>query len=372
MSIVKNENDQQKDKNDNLEKLDDSTIEKKDIKCSLKEHNQNNAIIYCQECQIYMCKQCQNHHLGLFTNHHSCNLDKNNKDIFTGLCKEKTHSNRLDYYCKNHNQLCCVECLCIIQNNEKGQHKNCDVCLITEIKDTKKNILKENIIYLKYLSNYLQKSIYQLKIIFERKNKNKEELKLNIRNNFTQIKNILNERENELLIEIDKKFDEIYFKEDLIKQSEELSKKVNELLEKGNIKDIDWNDNIKLNHIINNCIIIENNIKNIKLINENIIKSKYIFNSKIKWNPDKDRFNKLLEDIKKFGEILDERHKEFIFYGENIDYQGLDKYVVEDLYQLYDEEYNLTSIMDMEEIIKKIIELKCDINDLDNWIYETL
>ena len=50
----------------------------------------------------------------------------------------------------------------------------------------------------------------------------------------------------------------------------------------------------------------------------------------------------------------------------------MDKYVVEDLYQLYDEEYNLTSIMDMEEIIKKIIELKCDINDLDNWIYETL
>ena len=38
--------------------------------------------------------------------------------------------------------------------------------------------------------------------------------------------------------------------------------------------DNEWNDNNKLSSIINNCINIEDNIKNINIINENIKKCK--------------------------------------------------------------------------------------------------
>ena len=41
-------------------------------------------------------------------------------------------------------------------------------------------------------------------------------------------------------------------------------------MEEGKIFDKDWNDNDKLNSIINSCINIENNIKSIKMTNETI------------------------------------------------------------------------------------------------------
>ena len=65
--------------------------------------------------------------------------------------------------------------------------------------------------------------------------KNKEELKLKIQNIFTKIRNILNNREEELLLEVDKKFNKLYYNEDIIKQSESLPNKIKIYLEKGKI-----------------------------------------------------------------------------------------------------------------------------------------
>ena len=48
-------------------------------------------------------------------------------------------------FCKNHNTLCCAACISKIQSKGNGKHKNCDVCNIEEIKDEKKNTLKNNI-----------------------------------------------------------------------------------------------------------------------------------------------------------------------------------------------------------------------------------
>ena len=59
-------------------------------------------------------------------------------EIFTGMCTEKNHSNKLEYYCKNHNQLCCVACIAKIKGKGNGEHKDCDVCFIKKIKNTKK------------------------------------------------------------------------------------------------------------------------------------------------------------------------------------------------------------------------------------------
>ena len=39
---------------------------------------------------------------------------------------------------------------------------------------------------------------------------------------FTKIRNALNDREDQLLIEVDNKFEELYFNDELIKKSEKL------------------------------------------------------------------------------------------------------------------------------------------------------
>ena len=49
--------------------------------------------------------------------------------------------------------------------------------------------------------------------------------------------------------------------------------------------------------------------------------------------------------------------------------------VSEEVMQLYNEldnEYNLSSIVDKEEVIKKIIEVKCDREEMNNWIFDKL
>ena len=46
----------------------------------------------------------------------------------------------------------------------------------------------------------------------------KENLKIEIQKLFTKLRNALNDREDELLIEVDKKFEDLFFKEELIKE----------------------------------------------------------------------------------------------------------------------------------------------------------
>ena len=139
--------------------------------------------------------------------------------------------------------------------------------------------------------------------MFEKINESKEELKMKIQKIFTNIRTILNEREDEILLEVDKKYNETFCNEELIKESEKLPNKVKLSLKKGKLINNEWNDNNKLNSIINDCINIENNIKNINLINSNIYKLK--LNNDIKFNfiPEKEDLDKFIQNIKKFGNI---------------------------------------------------------------------
>ena len=91
-----------------------------------------------------------------------------NKEIFIDICKEKRHSKQLEFYCKNHNKLCCAACITKLETNGYGQHKDCDVCVIQDIKEEKKNKLKDNIKYLEDLSNNLNNSIKELKQLFDK------------------------------------------------------------------------------------------------------------------------------------------------------------------------------------------------------------
>ena len=93
-------------------------MEKKNKKCSSKDHIEIEAKSYCQLCQIYMCDKCDKIHLQLCPNHCPYDINKDTKEIFTGICKEENHLNLLDYFCKTHNKLCCAACISKIKGRE--------------------------------------------------------------------------------------------------------------------------------------------------------------------------------------------------------------------------------------------------------------
>ena len=126
--------------------------------------------------QIYMCNKCDNTHSSLFRKHHPYNLNQENI-IFTGFCKEKDHHNILKYFCKSHNQLCCGLCIAKLNDNGDGQHKDCDVCNIKNIKEEKKIKLKENIKLLEELENKFTENMEEIKEILKKNEKDKYNLK---------------------------------------------------------------------------------------------------------------------------------------------------------------------------------------------------
>ena len=84
-------------------------------------------------------------------------------------------------------------------------------------------------------------------------------------------------------------------------------------MEKRKLIEKEWNNN-KLNILINDCINIENNINNIKDMEENIKKSN-LNKNKIFFYKKMNEINEFLEKIKKFGNI------EVVQEGETLDFQ---------------------------------------------------
>ena len=101
----------------------------------------------------------------------------------------------------------------------------------------------------------------------EKISKNKEEVKLDIQKIFTKIRNELNNREDELLLEIDKEYEKINFNDNILKENQKLPYKIKISLEKGEKLYKEMDDNINLNSFVYDCVNIENEIKNINLIN---------------------------------------------------------------------------------------------------------
>ena len=148
----------------------DKTIQK----CTLELHKENEAYLFYPECKIYICNKCEKLHLGLFSNHHATKIEKDKNEIFTGLCQEKNHLYELKYFCKSHNKLCCAECITKFKGKEHGQHTDCEVCSIEDIKNEKMDKLSQNIKCLEDLTSNLQESIKELKDIFENNEKKKK------------------------------------------------------------------------------------------------------------------------------------------------------------------------------------------------------
>ena len=242
-------------------------------KCSSKNHEKYDAIIYCQNCNIYLCNKCSKIHSEWFQTHVVQNLNKEKEEIFNNYCQEKCHSNILEFFCKTHNVLCCSSCISKINNEKYGQHLNCDVCSIEEIKEDKKRELNNNIEKLENLLENLEETLSQMDELNQKANKDKEELKMEVQRIFTVIRNEVNKREDKILSEIDEIFEENFFKEEFIKEGKKLPNKAKKCLEKGKIieKEEKWDkENNNLISMINVCINIEKNILNLEQINEKI------------------------------------------------------------------------------------------------------
>ena len=128
-----------------------------------------------------MCNKCSNLHQELFDNHQINSIEHNSNEIFTNICKVNNHSIKLQYYCKNHNTLCRAACVTKIEGEGNGQHKDCSICFIEQIKDEKIKNLNKNIKYLEDLSQKLEELIKDLKKMLEEVNQNKEELKIHLK-----------------------------------------------------------------------------------------------------------------------------------------------------------------------------------------------
>jgi len=270
------------------------------IKCSFNEHKNNDAIKLCSDCKIYMCNKCEKLHSGLFTNHHLYKLEHDNDDIFSGICQKENHLDKLDYFCKNHNLLCCSACIVKLKKKGRGQHSDCNVCIIEDIKEEKKEILENNIKELKNLSNSLESSIKKLKDAFEEINKDREELKIKIQKIFTELRNNLNNREDELLLKVDEKFDKICYNEKKIKKLEKLPNRVKISIEKGKKISEEWNNDEQLCSNINECLNIESNLKEVKFLNSDNVNN---FSLNIKFLPEENEINKLKNIINSFGDV---------------------------------------------------------------------
>ena len=285
-------------------------MENKKEKCSFIEHKEIEANYYCIICNVYMCHKCEAFHSKLCQQHKVINYnDIKTKELFTGLCKEDSHQSELDYFCKNHNILVCAKCIVKINDKNKGKHSNCSICTIDEIKNEKINNLKNNIMTLENLSKTLEQSINKIKKIFENVIERREELKIKVQKLFTKIRNELNKREEQLLYDVDIFFENNFLKEETINNCEKLPNKTKISLQKS--KNIDNNQDINI--IINNCIMIENNIKDINNINDIIEKSNNSFKRKIKLIPEtEEEINQILSTIKSLGNITIQSEK-FIF-----------------------------------------------------------
>ena len=103
-----------------------------------------------------MCNKCEAFHSKLLQNHQIYNIEKvNSGEIINDYCQENNHNIELQYYCKNHNQLCCAKCITKIKDKGNGMHKDCDIYTIEDIKNEKMNQLNKNIKNLELLSKNL-------------------------------------------------------------------------------------------------------------------------------------------------------------------------------------------------------------------------
>ena len=216
----------------------------------------NNELNYCEDCKVFTCNKCQKIHFKLCEKHH----------------------------------------LYILDDEDEFEDKDSDINSVKENEDGDKDILENNIKKLDKLLNKFKTIINENKSLNERMNEKKEFLKLRIKTMFKDIKNILSEKENLILLELDNKY---YYNEELINNREKFYNKIKTNMEEGNLIDKLWDEKDKIGSFTNCYHIIYKMIQEIKNMNENIIE-------KLNLNLRDKKINKFVKIVNDFGDIFSE------------------------------------------------------------------
>lgn len=325
-------------------------MDKNEIKCSTQNHENHKAYKYCQECNKFICNQCFSNHKKSLENHHLIDISE---DIFISyICKE--HLNKLEYFCKSDNKLCCESC-------KENDHINCDICKIEDIREEKKNNLDKIFNECENISKNIKEKIDNARNFYDKADSLKDDLKSKLLKIITILRNKLNEREDELISELNKIFETLYPEEKLIINYEKIPKKINNILNQRNSIDKNYNDLFLLNSYISDCINIEKEYNEIIKINDSINKYDIHKEIKVSFYPDKESedFNKLIKDIKSFGKIYHqeiETKKDF----------AIESYKI--IYELKSEIEKLKSELskknkEYKQLEEKFDEINSDLND---------
>ena len=276
-------------------------MQDQNYKCSV--HKDTDAIRCCGECHTYFCNKCEKYHSEIFKSHQTFQIDKDTDELFTGFCQEKDHKHELDYLCKDHNKLCCSGCISKIKTRENGKHFDCNVCDINDISDEKKKNLSNNIKTLENLTNIYQSLVNDLKKIIEEIDVNKEKVKKEIQDIFTKIRSELNNREDQLLNEVDNIFENKFNIENInnILKDKKYSDKIKKYIEKGKIAEKEWNNNENKIFLINDCINIEKSIDKLNTINSNLEKYK-LQDKKLNFYCPPEEVINIIQNLGRFGD----------------------------------------------------------------------
>ena len=276
-------------------------MQDQNYKCSV--HKDTDAIRCCGECKAYYCNKCEKQHSELLKHHQTFQIDKDTDELFTGFCQEKNHPNKLEFICKDHNTFCCGLCIAKIKTREYGKHFDCNVCDINNISDEKKKNLSNNIKTLENLTNIYQSLVNDLKKIIEEIDVNKEKVKKEIQDIFTKIRSELNNREDQLLNEVDNIFENKFNIENInnILKDKKYSDKIKKYIEKGKIAEKEWNNNENKIFLINDCINIEKSIDKLNTINSNLEKYKQQDKKLNFYCPPEEVINKI-QNLGRFGD----------------------------------------------------------------------
>ena len=211
----------------------------------------------CEYCDIKLCNECSKIHSKFLPKHNLIEINKSEPFYFKSNCSYENHKKMpLNYYCENHNTLCCALCLCIKQDDNFGIHNKCKILSINEIENIKKQNLNQNIKLFENLIKTLNEKKEIISNIVKEQEKNKEEIKKKIETFFTKMRNIINEREDELNNLVDEKFNKDNFSDDELNNFKNLSKKSNYLLEIGKELSQKWDKNKNI-EMLQKCINIE-------------------------------------------------------------------------------------------------------------------
>ena len=306
-------------------------------KCSFEEHKDIDAISYCSKCDIYVCEKCKDYHNNLINRNHNQIFNKENNEI----CLEKNHQEKLEYFCRTHNKLCCRACVTKIKGLGNGQHSECDICFVKDITDERKNILEQNIIYLKNNRTTFDSLIKKLKEAYKEISDKKEKLKIRIQKFFTKIRNEINKREDQLLLIVEQVYENYFFNKNFSKDIDKIENKLNLSINKGMLISNEYNnDEINFISLINDCILIEDCIKEINYLIENYEKYEKNETLAIDLKLKEEEIN-FLNNIKNLGNI----------YANNFFFK----------FKFFIDEYNYTNrkyiiIGEKENVAKKIVE----------------